>query len=360
MIADIIRKPETLSPEETIGKAAAKLAGSFAMPVIGNSYQGMLFLRDIVVRDLDTTAKIGSLTRKTPKIQVNAGQDEIMSAFMEYPVLPVFDGDLYAGTITIYDFVKTLKLKGKACEYSVETTILSSKSNIGDARNALTSREVILVKDGDRLLGGVDVFSLSKQISPKKHKIFTTDKITEKNIGIEAVMTNAVEIEMDLDIYKAMELLKTNSFLVCQNYIVTPRTILASVMSVEKEKRESVLELVGFDLVQSDESKVNSFDGGQIIKDIENFASRVERRMKPTEIRFHLQVAEKEGNDLYELYAKVMIGGQAVTAHIQSLDLLTSIQDIISKLDIQLEKIKEEDEKKIRNLKRHPGRDEVL
>jgi predicted transcriptional regulator len=361
MIADILKKPESLSPDETVGKAAAKLAICLGLPVMDKSYLGMIYLRNLVVRDSDSSAKIGPLVKNPQKIQVNADLEEIMTAFMDYPVLPVFEKDLYIGTITRYDFVKTLKLRGKACEFAAETKILSSKSDIGEARNALKSFEVALVKEGDKVIGAVDVFSLARQISPKKHKEFTTDKIAENTIGIDSVMTKAVEIDMDLDIHKALELLKANSFLVCQDYIVTTRTILASIRSEkgEKEKR-GVLELVGFDMVESDGSKVNSFDASQIIKDIENFAARTEKRMKPTEIKFNLQVAEKGGKDLYEIYAKVMIGGQAVTAHIQSLELLNSVQDIIEKLDIQLEKIKESDEKNIRNLKRHAGRDEAL
>jgi len=358
MIAGLLRKPECLNPEETIGKAAAKLSNTLALPVMDKSYHGMLYLRDLVVRDVDTGTKVGPLVKKPQKIELNADQDEIMTAFMDYPVLPVFEKDLYAGTITIYDFIKTLKLKGKACEFAVETDILSPKADIGAARNALKKNEVLLVEDNDKLLGAVDVFSLARQIGPKKHKEFTTDKISEKSILIETVMANAVEIDLDLDIHKAIELLKANSFLACQGYIITPRTILASFMSGKEEKNESVLELVGFDMVESDGSKVNSFEASQIIKDIENFARRIEKRMKPKEIKFNLQVAEKGGKDLYEIYAKVMIGGQAVTAHVQSLELLNSVQDIIEKLDIQLEKIKEGDEKNIRNLKRHAGRDE--
>ena len=358
MIAHLVRKPEALSPEDNLGKAASKLSNTLALPVMDKSYHGMLYLRDLVVKDIDTGAKIGPLAKKPQKIQLNADLDELMAAFMEYPVLPIFEKDLYTGTITIYDFIQTLKLKGKACEFAAETDIVSPKADIGSARNALKNNEVLLVEENDKLLGAVDVFSLAKQIGPKKHKEVTNDKITEKSLLIETVMENVVEVDLDLDIHKAMELLKTNSFLVCQGYVITPRTILASIMSDKGEKSESVLELVGFDLAERDGSKVNSFEASQIIKDIENFAGRVEKRMKPKEIKFNLQVAEKGGKDLYEIYAKVMIGGQAITAHIQSLELLTSVQDLIGKLDTQLEKIKEEDEKNVRNLKRHSGRDE--
>ena len=354
MIADIVKKTETLAPNDTLGKAVAKLSNALALAVIDKSYQGMLYLRELVVRDVDTNTKIGPLVKKPQKIQLNAGQEEIMKAFMEYPVLPVFEKEAYTGTITINDFIGTLKLKGKACEYAVETEIVCPDDDMGVARNALKKNDVVLVKDGGRLLGAVDVFSLAKQITSKRSEPLLQEKIPERKIGINTVMANAIEINIDTDIHKALDLLKTNSFLVCGDYVITPKTILASIRSEKEERRNQILELVGFDFANQGDGEVTSFEGSIVIKEIENFASRTEKIFKPNEIKFNLQVSQKPGKDLYELYAKVMAGGRAINAHVQGYKIIDLVQDAIGKLEIQLEKIKVQEDDRIRNLKRRP------
>lgn len=364
MIADIVRKTETLTAEDNMGTAIAKMGNSMpGLPIVNKKYEAMIYLKDIVIRDFDTGTKVGSMSKRPRKVNVNEKDEVVMKSFMEYPVLPVFNGDEFIGVVTIDDFIRTLKLKGTACEYASDTALVSTKDDIGTARNLLSCDEVILVEENGKIIGGVDVFSLAKHIAPKKHKAYTPEKIIEKDIGLDSIMNNAIEVGVNEPIHKALELLKTNPFLVCEDNIITPRTILENVLSErEVDSSSKILELVGFDLVQEDDSKVTGFDGSIIIKELENFAARTEKLIKPREIKFHLHLSKKLGKDLYHVEAKIMAGGNPITADHEDRILLDCVQTVIDKLDVQIERLKETDETRVRKagkMGRHPGRDEL-
>lgn len=340
MISNLVKKAEALAPEDTLGKAVARLSDNTALPVLDKTYQGMLYLRDLVVRDVDTTTKIGPLIKKPRKIEIGAEDSEVMEAFMEYPVLPVFDRGSFKGTITLLDFLSAINLKGKACEYSAETDFVSSNEGIGTARNALKAKEVVLVRKNGNIIGGIDALSLVKQIIPKGNRTFAPDKIAEKNIKIETVMEENIEVDLNTGISKAIDLLRKKSYLVCGEFVITPRTILEALRSEKGEKKETTLELVGFDFASQGDGEVSSFEGSVALKEIENFAKRTEKRLRVNKIKFHLQVSQKPGKDLYEVYAKVILSRRIINAHVQGYKILDLVQDIIGKLDTQLEKIR--------------------
>ncbi|MBN2095173.1 MAG: CBS domain-containing protein [Candidatus Aenigmarchaeota archaeon] len=339
MISEIIKKPPVASPEDTFGKIAPRMKGILGLPVLdGKDYIGMVYLRDLVVRDFDTGTKISGFLKRPNKLEKNAAKEKLMEAFMEYPVLPVFEHGAYLGVIELNDFLKLLKPNGKACEYSVEAEVIPFESDIGTARNLLKANDAILVSENDELVGGIDLFSLARQIIPKEDNTLAVQKISEKSIQVRPVTEKFTAVTLETELSEALDLLGKKSYLVCEDYIITPKTILTGLRSEKEEGKNEVLELVGFDFANQGDGEVSAFEGAQVMKEIEMFANRTQKIFKPSAIKFHLQVSQKPGKDIYELYSKILTGGRVINAHAQGYKIIDLVQDIIEKLDTQLEK----------------------
>jgi ribosome-associated translation inhibitor RaiA len=347
MLLELAKETEVLNIEDSIGSAVSKMQDKKALPVFDKNYVGMLYLRDLVTKTYDINTKISGLVKKARKLENGLSQKELIEAFLEYPVLPAFRGEKFAGTISDIDFIESLGLKGKACEYSREAEIISPEYTIGAARNLLRTNRVVLVAENGRIIGGIDIFSLSKHLIPKKgidvsshtrggvsvFKAQAAEKIVEKDIKIRPVMAKAAEIELDSDIKDAISRLRSATFLVCGDFALTPVTILRTLRELESKEVAGSLKMVGFDYV-------DRFENDLVIKEIERFAKRAEKLISPQEIKFHLKVSQKLGKDLYSIDAKVIASGQVLTANLESREFLDLAQEIIDKLDSQISKLK--------------------
>lgn len=347
MLKALVKEVPKLNSEDTLGRVLSKLQEYQALPVFNKEYLGMLYLRDLIMRDFDTGAKIESLVRTPRRLSSNLTEVEFIDAFLEYPLLPFFEEKRFLGLLSAVDFLKFMVPEGKACEFSSETEIINEEADLGVARNKLQSNEVLLVEKKGEIVGGIDVFSMSKQIIPKfgidvfsygrspTTKIFgtsTAEKITEKEIKIRPVETEAISANSDKEIKEAVKLLEEHTFLVCGREIITSKTILRKMKELRKDKKIPNLELAGFDLQEGIYTDI-------VYKELVKFAKKTNSLIKPIEIKFHLRKLKETGKTLYGLDGKVLAGGNAITANVTGYGIMDLVQEVIEKLNKQISKV---------------------
>ena len=335
MFQKLARKVEPLNIDDTIGKTVSKMYNLKieGLPVFSNNYEGMVYLKDIITRDLDITAKIKGFIKDVPKLTNVENQlllDLAKKGFEEYTLLPFFVDNHFVGVVGLLDYLSAIDLKINLDKFSIEPKIIDKNETLGTARNILNKEEIFLVSNKKEFAGAVDCFSLAKIISAKRDRIFAPDKQEEKDIKIKDFIKNFVEVDKNINKENLFRLLKENGFVVYKNKIITPKIILKNLNKFEKGAK---VEFSGFELAEGIYTDV-------IYQELTNFADKIQKIIKPTQIKFHLRKLRKTGKPLYSLDGKVIAGGKVITANITGYNFMDLIQELIDKLEIQVMKIK--------------------
>ena len=83
----IVKKVEPLNVDNTIGRAISKMQELKidGLPVFSDKYEGMVYLKGLVVRELDINTKLNHFIKDIPKFSEEN--------FKEYNTLPYFEDD---------------------------------------------------------------------------------------------------------------------------------------------------------------------------------------------------------------------------------------------------------------------------
>ncbi len=329
-----IKKIRPVDINEDIGRIVFKMHESKmeGMPVFSDHYEGMVYLKDIVVRNLDISTKVRVFIKKVPKLTDGENQiyDLANRGFKDYDVLPFFVNNDYIGVVSLLDYLSSLDLKIDLDKVAIEARIIDQNETIGVARNILNKEEVFLVSDKNEIVGAVNCFSLARIISTKRDRILTPDKIEEDEIKIKDFAEDFVKIEEKIGKDELIELLRENKYVVYKNKIITPKTIFRNLIKFEEYMKP---EFSGFELTEGVYTDV-------IYKELNNFAKKVQKIIKPEKIKFHLKKLKKTGKTLYELNGRIIAGGRIISANVTGYGLLDLVQELIDKLEVQIIKAK--------------------
>ncbi|RLJ05914.1 MAG: hypothetical protein DRP14_00970 [Candidatus Aenigmatarchaeota archaeon] len=329
-----IKKIRPVDINEDIGRIVFKMHESKmeGMPVFSDHYEGMVYLKDIVVRNLDISTKVRVFIKKVPKLTDGENQiyDLANRGFKDYDVLPFFVNNDYIGVVSLLDYLSSLDLKIDLDKVAIEARIIDQNETIGVARNILNKEEVFLVSDKNEIVGAVNCFSLARIISTKRDRILTPDKIEEDEIKIKDFAEDFVKIEEKIGKDELIELLRENKYVVYKNKIITPKTIFRNLIKFEEYMKP---EFSGFELTEGIYTEV-------IYKELNNFAKKVQKIIKPEKIKFHLKKLKKTGKTLYELNGRIIAGGRIISANVTGYGLLDLVQELIDKLEVQIIKAK--------------------
>jgi len=329
-----IKKIRPVDINEDIGRIVFKMHESKmeGMPVFSDHYEGMVYLKDIVVRNLDISTKVRVFIKKVPKLTDGENQiyDLANRGFKDYDVLPFFVNNDYIGVVSLLDYLSSLDLKIDLDKVAIEARIIDQNETIGVARNILNKEEVFLVSDKNEIVGAVNCFSLARIISTKRDRILTPDKIEEDEIKIKDFAEDFVKIEEKIGKDELIELLRENKYVVYKNKIITPKTIFRNLIKFEEYMKP---EFSGFELTEGIYTDV-------IYKELNNFAKKVQKIIKPEKIKFHLKKLKKTGKTLYELNGRIIAGGRIISANVTGYGLLDLVQELIDKLEVQIIKAK--------------------
>jgi len=329
-----IKKIRPVDINEDIGRIVFKMHESKmeGMPVFSDHYEGMVYLKDIVVRNLDISTKVRVFIKKVPKL--TDGENQIYNlanrGFKDYDVLPFFVNNDYIGVVSLLDYLSSLDLKIDLDKVAIEARIIDQNETIGVARNILNKEDVFLVSDKNEIVGAVNCFSLARIISTKRDRILTPDKIEEDEIKIKDFAEDFVKIEEKIGKDELIELLRENKYVVYKNKIITPKTIFRNLIKFEEYMKP---EFSGFELTEGVYTDV-------IYKELNNFAKKVQKIIKPEKIKFHLKKLKKTGKTLYELNGRIIAGGRIISANVTGYGLLDLVQELIDKLEVQIIKAK--------------------
>lgn len=320
----IVKKVEPLNAGDTIGKAISKMQETKldGLPVFSDKYEGMVYLRDLVVRELDINTKVNHFIKDTPKFSEEN--------FKEYNTLPYFEEGNFTGIIRLSDYLPSLNVDFDLHQVAIEQAVINQNETLGRARNLLNEEEIILVKEEGSIIGYIDLFSLAKHVVPKRDRIFSPDKLPEKEIGVRDFVESFVSVEEGITREELFELLRKKGFVVFNNKIVTPKTIFRSAGIVEEAIK---VDFVGFDLSEGIYTDV-------IYNDLNKFAEKVQKLIKPIEIKYHLRKLRKTGKPLYEIDGRIVAGGKVLEAKITGYGLMDLVQNLIDKLERQVMKLR--------------------
>ncbi len=320
----IVKKVEPLNAVDTIGKAISKMQELRidGLPVFSDKYEGMVYLRDLVVRELDINAKLNHFIKDTPKFSEEN--------FKEYNTLPYFEEGNFTGIIRLSDYLPSLNVDFDLHQVTANPAIINQNETLGLARNLLNKEELILVKEEGSIIGYIDLFSLTKHVAPKRDRIFSPDKLPEKEIGVRDFTETFVSVEEGIKTEELFELLRKKGFVVFNNKIITPKTIFRSTGSVKEVIK---VDFVGFDLSEGIYTDV-------IYKEINSFAEKMQKLIKPQGIKFHLRKLRDTGKPLYALDGRIVAGGKVLDANIEGYGLMDLIQEVMNKLETQVMKFK--------------------
>jgi ribosome-associated translation inhibitor RaiA len=335
MFHKFVKKVQPLSIGDNTGKIVSKMyeLKIEGLPIFSKDYEGMVYLRDIVVRDLDINTKIKVFIKNVPKLTGGENQrllDLANKGFKEYNLLPFFIDNHFVGIVSLLDYLSSLDLKIDLDKIAIEPNIVDQNETIGVARNILNKDEVFLVSDENRLVGAVNCFSLAKIISTKRDRIFAPDKQEEKDIKIKDFTEDFVELEKGIEEEDLFRLLKEKGFVVYKNKIITPKIIFRNLSKFEEGTK---VEFSGFELAEGVYTEV-------IYKELNNFAEKVQKIIKPTKIKFHMRKLRKTGKPLYDLDGRIIAGGKIINAKVTGYWLMDLVQELINKLEVQVVKVK--------------------
>lgn len=335
MFQKFIKKVDHLDIRENIGKIVSKMykLKIEGLPVFSKDYEGMVYLRDIVVRDLDINTKIKVFIKEVPKLTNGENQklqDSANKGFEEYNLLPFFIDNHFVGVVSLLDYLSSLDSKLNLDKIAVEPEIVDQNETIGVARNILNKEEVFLVSDENRIIGAVNCFSLAKIISMKRDRIFSPDKQQEKNIKIKDFTEDFIEVKKEIEKRDLFKLLKEKGFVVYENKVITPKAIFRNLNKFETNTK---IEFSGFELAEGIYTDV-------LYKELNDFAEKIQKIIKPTQIKFHLRKLRKTGKPLYDLDGRIIAGGKIINAKVTGYGLMDLVQELTDKLEVQVVKVK--------------------
>jgi len=320
----IVKKVEPLNVDNTIGRAISKMQELKidGLPVFSDKYEGMVYLKGLVVRELDINTKLNHFIKDIPKFSEEN--------FKEYNTLPYFEDDNFIGIIRLSDYLPSLDVDFDLYQVTAEPVIINQNETLGLARNLLNKEEIVLVKEEGSIVGYIDLFSLAKHIVPNRDRILSSDKLPKKDMNIRDFTESFVSVEEGITREELFELLRNKGFVVFNNKIITPKTIFRTVGVVEEAIKA---DFVGFDLAEGIYTDV-------IYNDLNKFADKVTKLVKPIEIKYHLRKLRKTGKPLYEIDGRIVAGGKVLEAKITGYGLMDLVQDLIDKLERQVMKLK--------------------
>lgn len=324
----IIQKIEPVHAEDTIGKIMSKLKKIEGLPVIDNDYIGMIYLKKIVVENVDISAKVKNFAENVPKINKDTPKEEIVKYLIDYPILPYFVDNILAGIITNTDVIQSENFS--IDEAAEDFKKININEDIGKVRNMLSKYDYVVVEDNGEITGIVDYFSLSDIITTKKDELYMPGKIKEEKIKMRDFVKKIEYIQKDTKLSEIIKLLKRDNAVFADGKIITPKSILKN---LKYEKKLTKLQISGLNDIK-DEFKRNL-----VFHEFKNLYEKIERIEKIQEMKIRIRVVDKEGREFYIINSKIILDGNVITSSLEGWEVVDISQRITDKLITQVKKL---------------------
>lgn len=240
-----IKKIVSVGPEDKVSYALSLMeAGRIhQIPVLdGKTFEGMLFLRDIVVEDKDMeNTNVSSLMRKNiPCISNKASESDAIKLMIENGVraLPVLKESKLVGILSETDMLRFVKEKFVADDIMSEPVTINESDSVGKAKRLMREHNIsrLPVIDGSgKISGTIDTLDMIKISLPKgkRNRNFEKpgDHMSLPDFPIRNIMRRPLSLDrksQNNEIIEALE--KEEEIIITEKTvpvgIVTPKDVL--------------------------------------------------------------------------------------------------------------------------------------
>jgi CBS domain-containing protein len=173
----VVKKIITTSPDDKVSKSLSLMETNqvHQLPVVeGSSVCGMIFLRDIVLEDMDVSnTNVRTVMRKNiPSLDVSVDDLEAMRIMMDSGVraLPVCKNSKLFGVISETDLLKRVRDNVTAESLMSEPLTIEEGDNISKAKQLMREHNISrlpVVDSNGNLTGVIDTMDLIRATNPK-------------------------------------------------------------------------------------------------------------------------------------------------------------------------------------------------
>jgi len=371
-VKDLITKKFKMMNEEELLSKALGIFNSEKPDIIvvidkENNYKGLLAERWIYRAMIDPSkTKIKTLCKYVPEVLENSSLIEIAERMLQSntQVVPISnkEGEII-GIVRDIDLLSKVIEKefGKLNVIEFATTdmiTLSEDDSIGKAlaifRDNNISRAPIL--DNNEVVGIVTMHDIiTKYIIPKERARigeFKGEKIHSTTIPVKEIMTSPViYVGLEGKTKEVIELMKEHNIsdvLIIENDrllgIITKKDLLEAYIKFSKIEKGFSIQLVG------DYELVDDFDRLKIERDLNNFASKLEKILGSGSIILHFKKLRGTDGRRYLIRMRLLSPGRTYHVKYEGFNALDTVQIILDKMERVVISEKEQEDEKVREL----------
>lgn len=352
-IQDVIVKDLIVaSPEDSLSSilGKAKRYRIHQFPVLEkNKFIGMIFVKDIVTKDLDTekTKAKSVIVSNIPKLDINisiidATRKIIQSGFR---ALPIFENDKIIGLLSETDLIFALaeeikKTRIKTKDIMTKPICLDEEAKVGKLKHIMRehniSRVPITNKDGN-LLGVIDTLDLVNLIIPKesqkKSREGVGDKINVRDFPIKSIIRSSFTTTKETNVYDILNAFREHEEVIIVEDekpigIITPKDILEVLL--KESVKEEIIEISNIrDLKESEKEYLK--------KEMEKIERK--RKEKIEKIFVYIEVKEKGKRNMYFLRARAFTKYGVLIAKSEGRNFELCVREIVKRIDKEIEKL---------------------
>ncbi len=308
------------------------------LPVVDEELEGLVNLKDIALSNMDAEkTKVSKFIEKVPTL---APGDDIIDAAKKIlnsgmRALPVVKGGKLYGILSESDIIK--EAKGININDIITRPVITIDKNetIGKARRILKDENIsrLPVTENGKVVGMVSDMDLAKTLVKNEHGM-SPEKIPTMELPVETIMSKANVLEFGASFEKIKENMREFDECVFVEDgvpvgIVTARDILEKMIPPKKVVK---VNFINFD-------QVDDFEMEKINDSLERFVSKMSKIFDIDSIFLHMKIYEVDGKrKKYSLRSRVYTNGGLFVAKSSNWSALSSVQDIVEKLERMMKK----------------------
>lgn len=343
----IVRNVFKVSPSEKISKILFEMSNKriHQVPIVdGEIFLGMVFLKDIVMEDIDpSSATAKSFMRKdVPRLSALTTETEAATSMLRngFRALPVMNGEKLIGIISETDLLDFIKESTTAEQIMTEPFSIREGDSLGKAKQTMREHNISrlpITNERGELVGTIDTIDLAKTIKPQEKQTLSKSKAGAgettqmTGIAVSNLMRTPVTIDRNSDIRKVIETLKSNEEAIVIDGrkpvgIISPKDVIELMISVINK---FPIQISGID--HDDEiSKKSIYD--PLEKWIKKSATKVDY------IFVYVNKHKSNGRVKYSLHMRMRTKFGFFVLKSDGWDLLTCSQELARKAESMTEK----------------------
>ncbi|MCD6381396.1 MAG: CBS domain-containing protein [Candidatus Aenigmarchaeota archaeon] len=356
MVKDILVSDiQSISPDETVSKALGLFERYkiHQLPGIsGKNVLGMIFLKDIVVKDINPEkVKVSKFIRHVPTLRPEMTPEEAAKVLINAGVRAalVVDGNEIMSIVSETDLLTFVDTNDPVEMFMSSPICALINDKIGKIRSLMRRHNISrvpILDENKSLVGCVDSLDLIKLLKPKEGLSKTTEsvgeKIVVKDMPVKSVMRDCVTIERKTPVSVVRDELKKHEEVIVVEEktrkgikikkpvgIVTPKDIL-EIMFVEESRRPSI-------------QLINVFEFDELVRDdikreVEKFISKIEKLFDIESVFIYFDRHKRGGRVKHSIRVRLKTNVGLFVAHTWDWEVMKCLQEVLNKVERSVKK----------------------